>query len=80
MTAPITTDHEYRALSKSPSATQWAVAVGGYALSLRYDLFTNEFLLADVKNLADKGMGKDPYGYRAEMADLIDKLEALEIE
>ena len=79
VTAPITTDHEYRALSKSPSATQWAVAVGGYALTLREDHFTDEFLLANVKNLAHKGMGKDPYGYRAEMVELIDKLEALAV-
>ena len=80
LTAPITRDLEYKRLSDAPAATKWAVAVGAYALTLREDDFTDEMRIKDVKSLARKGLGNDPYGYRAEMIDLIDKLEALEAE
>jgi len=74
----IRTDDEYISLRRAPDATQWAVAVGGYAMALRDDGFSEDLDLTELTRLAERSKGRDRYGYRDEFLTLLAAVQKLD--
>jgi Ca-activated chloride channel homolog len=56
---------------------RWSAAVAAYADLLRGGKNVGAFDWNGVRNLAAKASGKDPWGYRAEFLDLVDRARRL---
>ncbi len=78
ISTPIRKQDAHSSISKAPKETRWAVAVGGYAMTLRGDDYADAIDLAALKGMAIGSKGRDRYGYRAEFIELIDAVEELQ--
>jgi len=78
MSAPIKKDDMHVSMSRAPKETRWAVAVGGYGMMLRGDDYSDDIDLKTLKAMAIGSKGRDPYGYRSEFIELMDKLDELQ--
>ncbi len=64
-------------LSESPRDFQFAASVAGFGMLLRNSPHAGELSWDMVRELALKGKGEDPQGYRGEFLQLIDKARGL---
>jgi len=78
ISTPIRKQDAHSSISKAPKETRWAVAVGGYGMTLRGDDYSENIDLAELKAMAIGSKGRDRYGYRAEFIELIDTLDELQ--
>ena len=56
---------------------RWSAAVAAYADLLRGGSNVGNFTWEGVRSLATNAGGKDPWGYRAEFLDLVDRARRL---
>jgi secreted protein with Ig-like and vWFA domain len=64
-------------LAESPKDFQFAVSVAGFGMMLRDSQQRGELTWDLVRQLALKGKGEDPQGYRGEFLQLLDKARGL---
>jgi secreted protein with Ig-like and vWFA domain len=64
-------------LDKASPEFQFSTAVAGFGLMLRDSSYKGELDWDVVRNLALQGKGPDPFGYRGEFLQLIDKARGL---
>ena len=64
-------------LAESPKDFQFAVSVAGFGMMLRDSQQRGELTWDLVRELALKGKGEDPQGYRGEFLQLLDKARGL---
>jgi len=78
ISTPIKKQDAYASMSEAPKETRWAVAVGGYGMTLRGDDYADSMDLDELKGLAVSSKGRDRFGYRSEFIELIDTLDELQ--
>lgn len=54
------------------SEFKFATAVASFGMKLRNDKLVNDLRYRDIKNIAEEGKGKDQYGFRTELIEMID--------
>lgn len=54
------------------SELKFATAVASFEMKLRNDKLVNDLRYTDIKNMAQEGKGKENYGFRAELIEMID--------
>lgn len=62
---------------KTTTDYQFSAAVAGFGMLLRASKFKGNLTYDQARRMAKKSLGSDPYGYRAELVQLIDKAAAL---
>lgn len=65
-------------LDQSSDNFRWSASVAGFSLLLRGSKYKGGATYRKMRLLAESAKGADPYGYRAEFLDLIDRAESLD--
>jgi len=71
ITRPVTAADEFDRLEAAPQEARFAAAVAGFGQLLRGGRHTGDYGYDDVIALAQGARGDDPFGYRAELINLV---------
>ena len=71
ITRPVTRADGFESIHAAPRDVRFAAAVAGFGQLLRGGRYTGDYDYDDVIALAQGARGEDPFGYRAELVDLV---------
>ena len=74
----INTEFEIQSLQTAHTEIQFAIAVAAFAQKLRNEDHIGDYSYDDMITLATRGRGRDPYGYRAELIELLRRAKELD--
>lgn len=74
---PVTSSIVKSSIDETSDDFRFAAAVAGFGTLLRESKYEGDLNWSDVRSLAEKARGEDPFGYRSEFLSLVDAAKVL---
>ncbi len=72
--------NQARNLVMTTNNFRWSAAVAAFSLVLRDSEYKGGTTFAGIRQLAESALGNDPYGYRSEFLNLVDRAESIQAQ